>query len=71
MSIKTMTLYCILRLNFRHISPADTHTHKLVHTLLLPVRVLVVDVESLGGAQQLWRKTEKEGQEREAMEKDH
>ena len=22
-----MTLYCILRLNFRHISPADTHTH--------------------------------------------
>lgn len=48
------------------ISHLLTHTHQHVHTLLLPVRVLVVDVESLGGAQQLWK--DRRG---EVMEKDH
>lgn len=43
------------------ISHLLTHTHQHVHTLLLPVRVLVVDVESLGGAQQLWKKTRRQG----------
>lgn len=60
-----------LWLDFTPISQADAPTSTYTHTLHLPVRVLVVDVESLGGAQQLWKKIEKEGEQREEMEKDH
>lgn len=62
---------CTAFLNFTPISQADAPTSTYTHTLHLPVQVLVVDVESLGGAQQLWKKIEKEGEQREEMEKDH
>lgn len=61
MSIKTQWLFRRILLTQLPAYLTGWHTHKHVHTLLLPVWVLVVDVESLGGAQQLWKRTEREG----------
>lgn len=39
-------------------SLAETHINTYTHARLLPIWVLVVDVEPLGRAQQLWKKTD-------------